>query len=81
MRAKASELVLGSGFDPNVTQGPLISKQSVNNLHGLVQNAVYHGAKLVIGGHSKADMDDRFFEPTILVDAPPAATIYSNEVG
>jgi succinate-semialdehyde dehydrogenase/glutarate-semialdehyde dehydrogenase len=59
------ELRVGSGFDPGVTQGPLIDAAAVHKIEEHVREATAKGAKVLTGG-SRAG--HRFFMPTVLTD-------------
>jgi succinate-semialdehyde dehydrogenase/glutarate-semialdehyde dehydrogenase len=61
------KLKVGAGFEPGVTQGPLIDDATVEKVESHVQDAVSKGAKIVIGGKRHA-LGSTFFEPTVLRD-------------
>jgi succinate-semialdehyde dehydrogenase/glutarate-semialdehyde dehydrogenase len=61
------KLKVGAGFEPGVTQGPLIDDATVEKVESHVQDAVSKGAKIVIGGKRHA-LGGTFFEPTVLRD-------------
>jgi len=73
--AKAATLRVGDPTDPASQLGPLIHDQAVANAKRRIAEAVEHGAKVVMGGGSEG----RCFEPTILLDVPPEATMYCEE--
>jgi succinate-semialdehyde dehydrogenase/glutarate-semialdehyde dehydrogenase len=62
------QLKVGDGHEPGVTQGPLITEQAVAKVQRHVQDALDHGAELVLGGnrHSRGGT---FYEPTLLTGA------------
>lgn len=79
-RASALKLVVGSGFDPSVTMGPLATLRHRERTEGLVADATREGAKLVQGGGRPARLNHGFFfEPTIFVDVPASARAMKEE--
>lgn len=71
-------LKVGDGFDPDVNIGPLIDETAVRKVQAHVDDAVARGATVLVGGkpHAKGG---NFFEPTLLVDVPREALIFSEE--
>jgi acyl-CoA reductase-like NAD-dependent aldehyde dehydrogenase len=67
--AKAKEIRLGSGLDPETQMGPLISSNHRARVKGYVEHAQEEGAKVAAGGH-EATVDGLeggfFLEPTVL---------------
>uniref|UniRef100_UPI00398F8E0F succinate-semialdehyde dehydrogenase, mitochondrial n=1 Tax=Pristiophorus japonicus TaxID=55135 RepID=UPI00398F8E0F len=65
VKAMHRDLLVGSGFDEQTTQGPLINERAVQKVESQVSDAVSRGACIVTGGkrHSFGAM---FFEPTLL---------------
>ena len=61
--------------------GPLISAAQLERVQAHVDRALDDGAKLVTGGGRPAGLDGGFyFEPTILTEVTPEATIAQEEV-
>jgi succinate-semialdehyde dehydrogenase/glutarate-semialdehyde dehydrogenase len=56
----------------------MTTKQGPARIGSLVQDAVQHGAELVLGG--KQFGDGYHFEPTLLVGASPDAQLYNEEI-
>jgi succinate-semialdehyde dehydrogenase/glutarate-semialdehyde dehydrogenase len=54
-------LVVGSGFEEGVTQGPLIDSAAIEKVEG---------ARVLVGGHTAA-RGPRFYEPTVIAGATP----------
>jgi len=75
-----SQIVLGDGFETQVTQGPLINDQQLNKVDGIVKDAVGKGARLVSGGGIHPTLKGRFYEPTVLADLKPNMEIYNEEI-
>jgi succinate-semialdehyde dehydrogenase/glutarate-semialdehyde dehydrogenase len=71
-------LKVGPGWEPEVTQGPLINGQAVEKVEEHIDDAVRKGARVVLGGqrHSRGGT---YFEPTVLVDVKPEAVISREE--
>ncbi len=66
LAAKVRGIKMGNGFEPGVTQGPMIDDNSIAKIESHVADALAKGAKLLIGGKKSGA---RFFEPTVLTDA------------
>ncbi len=73
------KLKIGSGLDEETTIGPLINKEAVEFVDGLVKKAVNQGAKLILGGQNIANMEN-FYPPTILSNVTSNMEIFKNEI-
>ena len=62
------QLRIGSGFEKETTQGPLINKLAVNKVSELVEDSKSKGAKVVLGGKRSEILSGNFYEPTLLTD-------------
>jgi len=69
-----STLVLGNGFDPKVTMGPLASLERLTVQKEIVADAKLRGLRIVTGGNI-LEHDGWFFEPTVIADATPEAMV------
>ena len=69
----------GSGFDENVSIGPLINKQALIKVKKLLKDAQNKGAKILLGGkeHKKGN---NFFEPTVVTNISNDMLISSEEI-
>ena len=77
----ARALKVGDPTDPEVEMGPLISAAQLKRVQAHVDRALDDGAKVVTGGGRPAGLDTGFyFEPTILTEVTPDATIAQEEV-
>ena len=69
LAAKAGAIKVGNGFEPGVTQGPLIDEQALTKVESHVADAVSKGAKVVVGGSRLAGpVGERFYTPTVLAN-------------
>jgi acyl-CoA reductase-like NAD-dependent aldehyde dehydrogenase len=66
---RAAALRLGDPLDPTTDVGPVISAESGTRIVGMVEAALAEGAKAVLGGGLRTDVegcDGTYVEPTIL---------------
>ena len=75
---EAGKLIVGNGFEPDVVQGPLIDEAAVAKVEQHIADAVSKGARVTLGG-GRHELGGNFFEPTVLVDVPVDAQIFSDE--
>ncbi len=66
LAARVRDIRVGHGFEPGVTQGPMIDAHAVAKVESHVADALAKGARLLAGGQR---IDARFFAPTLLADA------------
>ncbi|MGA9491372.1 MAG: aldehyde dehydrogenase family protein [Mycobacterium sp.] len=79
--ALAQAVKVGDPTDPDVQMGPLISDTQRKRVQAHVDQAVDDGAKLATGGGRPTGLEKGFyFEPTILTEVTPDATIAQEEV-
>ncbi|HEY9303271.1 MAG TPA: aldehyde dehydrogenase family protein [Mycobacterium sp.] len=79
--ALARAVKVGDPTDADVQMGPLISAAQLQRVAAHVNRALDDGAKVVTGGGRPAGLDTGFyFEPTILTEVTPDATIAQEEV-
>jgi succinate-semialdehyde dehydrogenase/glutarate-semialdehyde dehydrogenase len=76
--AAISKLTVGDPQDRRIDVGPLATSQGLEEIDELVQDAVSHGATVLTGGGRVAG-PGWFYQPTVLTDITPAATIYLEE--
>jgi succinate-semialdehyde dehydrogenase/glutarate-semialdehyde dehydrogenase len=76
---RVTKMKLGNGMDDGVTQGPLINREAVEKVEGLLADAAAKGAKITTGG-KRAALGGTFFEPTIVTGVTPAMTIAREEI-
>ena len=74
--AKAKHLPVGDPASGQVALGPVISRNQVDRVHGIVTDTVAAGAKLAAGG----TFDGPFYRPTVLADVQPGMRAFHEEV-
>jgi len=62
-----STLNPANGLEDGATQGPLIDDKAVAKVEEHIEDALKHGARVVVGGQRHAK-GGRFFQPTVLAD-------------
>lgn len=72
-------LTVGIGYDEKTQCGPLVNSDAVNRIHGLVQDAVKRGARVLTGGEP-IDRPGFYYPPTVLGKVPVDAAITSQEI-
>lgn len=75
--------VLGDGFDPKVTIGPIQTRRAGEKILDYINQAVDQGATLHTGGHAlSGGIYDKgmWIEPTLLTDVTPEMTVAKEEV-
>lgn len=76
---------IGPKYGWNADMGPLISHEHLKRVSNYVADAVDKGAQILTGGHSLSGTEGIgdagcYFEPTVLVDVPEDAELYTEEV-
>ncbi|MBC7547687.1 MAG: NAD-dependent succinate-semialdehyde dehydrogenase [Polaromonas sp.] len=69
----------GNPMDPKTTLGPLSSADALKKLLGQVDEAVTHGATVVMGGKRIDGQAGVFMQPTILTDVAQSNPAYREE--
>ena len=59
-------LKVGNGFEPGVTQGPLIEPAALEKVKEHIADALSKGGSIVTGGKP---LEGQFFEPTVIANA------------
>jgi acyl-CoA reductase-like NAD-dependent aldehyde dehydrogenase len=81
--ARAKRLKLGTGTDESAQMGPLHTEKQRAEIEAQLEDAVSRGGRVVAGGKrpSGAQFDKGwFFEPTVVLDAPDDARVWTEEV-
>lgn len=71
---------MGSGFDWDVEMGSLASKQQLDTVTRMVDDAMSKGAEVLTGGRARPDLGPYFYEPTVLTGVTEEMELYRNEV-
>ncbi|PID43460.1 MAG: succinate-semialdehyde dehydrogenase (NADP(+)) [Proteobacteria bacterium] len=75
-----TQLVPGSGVEPGVTQGPLISEQSVKRTQALVDDAIAKGATVLTAPRDNILSDGYFFAPVALGEVNTGMRVVQEEL-
>ncbi len=75
----AEGMKIGSGFDPTVQLGPLVSKRQMERVIGYVDGARSDGATVLTGG-ARVGEAGCFVRPTVLVDVTPRMRAVREEI-
>jgi len=75
---KASELKVGDPMSIETDIGPLSSKDGLETISGIVEDAKEKGAEILLGG-SEIDGEGYFYKPTILTNVKPNMRIAQEE--
>lgn len=74
-----SAFVPGDPLDPATTLAPLSSQAALDGLLQQVDEAVAHGARVLMGGQRIAGQAGAFMQPTVLTDIAPDNPAYRQE--
>lgn len=69
---------VGNGLDEGVQMGPMVSEKRRSGVRKLIEDAVGHGAKVVLGGEPLPGKGF-FYPPTVLTEVPADAALLSEE--
>ncbi len=70
---------VGRGTEPDVEVGPLINEEQRSKVQELVDDAVSHGARALLGAR-RLDGPGYFYEPTVLAGVPEDARLLREEI-
>jgi malonate-semialdehyde dehydrogenase (acetylating) / methylmalonate-semialdehyde dehydrogenase len=79
----ARSRVVGSGLEPGVEMGPVISPASKTRIEGLIERGCQEGAQVVVDGRGAVISGcegGSFVRPTLLLDVPPGGEIARTEI-
>lgn len=79
MAERMGALRVGDGTEEGVDVGPLITAKARAGVHELVDDAVSGGARALVGG-AVPEGPGHFYPPTVLVDVPPTARVFREEI-
>jgi acyl-CoA reductase-like NAD-dependent aldehyde dehydrogenase len=80
--ARAKRLKLGSGTDADAQMGPLHTDKQRAEIESQLADAVERGGRVVAGGKRPEGEEFSkgfFFQPTVVVDAPEGARVWTEE--
>jgi succinate-semialdehyde dehydrogenase/glutarate-semialdehyde dehydrogenase len=75
---KVSAIKVGSGISAGISHGPLINEAAIAKVEEHIEDAIKHGAKLIVGG-KRHELGGNFFEPTLLANVPISALVTREE--
>ena len=78
LAAKIQTLNIGNGLDANHQIGPMINQQAIQKIQSHIEDALSHGAKLVIGG-ALHQPNSLYFQPTLIVDVNTTMAVATQE--
>jgi succinate-semialdehyde dehydrogenase/glutarate-semialdehyde dehydrogenase len=70
---------LGAGLSYDYDMGSLISAEQLEAVQSHVDDAVAHGAKVLVGGRARPDLGPYFYEPTLLGDVRSDMSLFADE--
>jgi succinate-semialdehyde dehydrogenase/glutarate-semialdehyde dehydrogenase len=76
---RMGSMKVGRGTEEGVEVGPLIDDNQRAKVSELVQDAVRHGARVLVGGHAR-DGAGYFYDPTVLAEVPEDAKLLNEEI-
>jgi len=80
---RVKKIVVGNGFDPNTTMGPVCGKNQFENILAAIEKGKTEGAKLIAGGNRIVENGLEkgcFIEPTVFTDVRPDMFIAQKEI-
>ncbi|TLM78239.1 NAD-dependent succinate-semialdehyde dehydrogenase [Microbulbifer harenosus] len=79
LRAQMQALRPGHGLEQGTTLGPLIFRRAVDRVHGMVEEAVANGARLLLGGDFLPN-GENYYAPTLLTEVRDDMRIAREEI-
>ncbi|MBY6190043.1 NAD-dependent succinate-semialdehyde dehydrogenase [Microbulbifer agarilyticus] len=79
LQAQMETLQPGHGLEEGTNFGPLIYRRAVDQVHGLVEEAVANGARLLLGGDFLPH-GENYYAPTLLVDVHDEMRVAREEI-
>ncbi|MHA2787721.1 succinic semialdehyde dehydrogenase [Corynebacterium sp. S7] len=75
-----NSMVIAADDSWDTDMGSLISPEHTNNVAEFVEDAVSKGATVLAGGKRLPELGEAFYAPTVLIDVPESARLFSEEV-
>jgi succinate-semialdehyde dehydrogenase/glutarate-semialdehyde dehydrogenase len=79
LAGRLGAMKVGRGTDDGVQVGPLIDATQLGKVAELVDDAVHHGARVVVGGSARGG-SGYFYDPTVLAAVPESAELLREEI-
>lgn len=79
----AKKRTTGFGLDENVLMGPVITQESKNRIHGLIEQGLSEGGRLLVDGRDakiSGFEKGNFIKPTIIEGLPADGTLAGTEI-
>jgi succinate-semialdehyde dehydrogenase/glutarate-semialdehyde dehydrogenase len=76
---RVRRLRMGPALDYSSDLGCLASAAQLQRVTSHVEDAVAHGARVLVGGRARPDLGPLFYEPTVLDRVPVTAACYAEE--
>ncbi len=79
----ASDRRVGYGLDEGVEMGPVISPQSKERIHGLIERGASEGAEILVDGRQASIAgyeNGNFIRPTVLSGVPTDGELFKTEI-
>ncbi|MDQ5822339.1 MAG: CoA-acylating methylmalonate-semialdehyde dehydrogenase [Actinomycetota bacterium] len=81
IKERIPKIKVGSGLEPDVEMGPLITREHRDKVAAFVENAPGEGATVVVDGRENAPDGDGFFlAPSLIDDVKPEMECYIEEI-
>ena len=77
--AEVAKFKVGPGYSSGVTHGPLIHERAVDKVQEHIDDAVKKGGKILLGGNTRPDLGQYFFQPTVIRDVTSSMQIANDE--
>lgn len=78
LATRTQSMVVGDGFNKEVSVGPLINEAAVAKVEAHIADALKHGARAIEGG-TRSSLGGTYFAPTVLTDVTPNMLIAREE--
>jgi len=76
---RVRRLRMGTALDFSVDLGCMVSMAQLAKVAAHVEDAVAHGARVLVGGRARPDIGPLFYEPTVLDQVPVEAACHAQE--
>ncbi len=80
LKAVLQNKKIGIAEDKNTDIGPLAAERQLELLKSQIKDAVFKGAKIIIGGNIPENLDGAFYESTLIIDVKKNMEIWQEEV-